>query len=75
MGVNDTADFWTSFIQLAMNGKFVRHLIVFSQIRPVTVKIYPSYSVDLRITYTLFLRTPAAYEHFIRIGDANTHVA
>jgi len=34
-----------------------------------TVEVYPPYRFYCRVAYALFLRTPAAYPHFIRVSD------
>ena len=43
MGVNDAAHRGPLFIDLAVNGQFVRHLVLFAFVRSFAVKIHPSY--------------------------------
>src|SRR4030095_2596592 len=71
MGVNDAAHPRALLIDLAVNGQFVRHLVLFALVRPFAFKVHPSYGIDRRVPYSFLLRTPAAYPHFIRACDPN----
>jgi hypothetical protein len=74
MGVNDTANVGAPFVDLSVNGKFVRHLIAVAKKWASAIEIDASDRVKGRVTYSLFVLAATAYPHFVPIRNARADV-
>jgi len=72
--VNNTTHVRTNLIDLAVNGKFIRHFVMAPKTWTLAIKIYaPDVGRPGKKDPT-FLFAPASNEHLIAPGNAGTHM-